>query len=916
MLFLLSRTFTIEWGGAVRLFDEDNQSLEALLASIKKPSPKFILWVRAILKRADGAKLLEKILKALIKTGAAGDRAAGLQHLNDVCAKQHTQNPAIAYSDLLGRKHTRQFQKLEQLLGNPAASKYDVYKFFGIISHQAIHDLLTGKIPDFESARKLLQSQTPNQPIPASGLLGHDNRYIQLPLFDTAEIFPFVKFSSEITPDNRISEKLKNEIALWQRKTLAELKRQDHWTKVAAEIGLTVYELRARLFPIFGPYIDALTQYDHAGYEYLSAIILTSWLAAFPLLDTGRLILFKELRVLSPHQKIGGGRLDALEVLSVGGRQPAGWQVKFLKEMSGKRFESAGQLMCALENKLGVNLSFRIVDWKFAVGDSVEKGKIIQPEDIAEPPAKHLEQIRRYITLANLDYYLHRRDGTPAGIWNKDSPVKAGRLIYFLAAEQPVIHKITMTPEEQRTCFIENVVFRFRDAKFRAVIRDLNNLLVGGLNARLTGRLVANGKINGVMAGSPNLFSNPEVDTLHSVIDRHRLFLDEHRVIEWNGNKNNQPVYLMHLDRLLEAMRQKKIKGDFSLKQGRGFITCLMPDHEERTPSLHIDLKRGIWKCFGCGVYGFFADEPLTNKRIGNVKIAYLKSAPREFKKTEKIAIPDEHHRIMSLAQETLNDRFKNSPAWDYVAGRAIEPELAHSLGAGYGDDELINALLDDYDYDQLIHYGFLGISRKVSSDGAMCWLLRRRGMTLGQMKRQAQTQFGLPYSVLARRITFPLALEGRMTNFYGRATWQCAARYKHRKLSVEHTSVPHGAFNTRILNLGYSEIIVAEGAFDALSLIQMGYPATMAIIGVNNRVILESIARSGKNLAIALDVDRNQTGQTNTQKIMDGLKAMNYSGKVRNFTQDFITEHPDFLEASKDYNEYLKYLLAPKTNT
>jgi DNA primase len=178
----------------------------------------------------------------------------------------------------------------------------------------------------------------------------------------------------------------------------------------------------------------------------------------------------------------------------------------------------------------------------------------------------------------------------------------------------------------------------------------------------------------------------------------------------------------------------------------------------------------------------------------------------------------------------------------------------------------------------------------------------------LSDIKRQANTQIGLPYSVLANRFTFPLALEGHNTSFYGRATWRCDARSKHRKLSTEQTGVPHGAFNINILaSEDYPEIVIAEGVFDALSLMQMGYKATIAMIGVNNTVILESISRSAKNLAIALDHDQNETGQNNTKKIIDRLKAMNYTAHVRNFTQDFIASNHDFLELNcKDFNEYL----------
>ena len=895
------------------LFEPDEQPLVKLLAEIQEPSPKFTLWIGATLRHTNGLQTTENILGALIESGLAADRKSGLQYLNNFCNAHSVSDLVIACSDLLGKSHTESFKKLEKSLGLcPVKKPADLARFFGMISHQAIHDLLTGQIPDYNLAQKLkyLVSETSFSVSP--DLFGTGQKHTQ-------DIFPDLQYIDGIRPDNRISDRLRQEITSLQTRVLSEFPQQDDPLVTLGKIKPALNELRAKLFPIFGSFINSCAKYDELGSESLLLSTLLSWAAAMSLIENeGCHTLFKEINVLSKNGKLGGGRMDALELMTIGGIRPNEWQTQLLKEMSRLHFVSSGRLMLSLEKKFGPNLAFKIHDWKFAVGDAEQIGHTIQPADLVQPLPKHLAQMRRYITLANLDYYQNggNENAGLEDIWNLNSPVKSGRIVYFLASEQPLIHEIAMTPEEQRNCFVQEIVFPFNHAQRLAIIRNINNALSGHIINKLEGKTRTSEPVSTETKKPTPSNSCLDIPTrsISQIIEHHRYFTDENNIIEWIGNKNNRPVYLMHLNRLLETMHQGKVCGDFYLKRGRGFITCLMSDHEEHTPSLHIDIGRGMWKCFGCGVFGFFADESLTDKQGSDIKISYPRSTPREFNKTGKIIIPDEHNKIMTLAQEVLNNRFnKNDQALNYVAGRALDAELAHSLGTGYGDDELINVLLDSYDYDQLIHYGFLGISSKVSSAGGICPLLIERGMGLDQMKRQANTQFGLPYSVLAKRITFPLALEGRLTNFYGRATWQCAERSKHRKLSVEHTGVPHGAFNIQLLDSDsdYPEIVIAEGAFDALSLIQMGYPATMAIIGVNNQVILESIARSGKNLALAFDEDKNkyQTGQTNTQKITAKLKAMNYPDQIRNFTEDFITEHPDFLTAGKDFSDYLKYL-------
>ncbi|MBI2063585.1 MAG: toprim domain-containing protein, partial [Candidatus Yanofskybacteria bacterium] len=569
-------------------------------------------------------------------------------------------------------------------------------------------------------------------------------------------------------------------------------------------------------------------------------------------------------------------------------------------------------------------LAFRIIDWKFAVGDGVGEGDILQAADVIEPIAKHAEQLKRYITLGNLDYYLAQNKTLDGSIWNENCPIKYGRLEYILATSEPVIHEITMTQSEQELKFKNDVVFNLHRSRKLAKIRHLNNLLLGCATGKTNGKdhLKPDYKKSGRRKTQLSLTESKPLSPIETVINKYRHFVDKNNIIEWVGNRKDRPIYLMHLDKLEMAFKQRGhdgrliIKGRLDIGRGKGFICCLMPQHDDSTPSLHIDLVRGLWKCFGCGVYGFFAEHSTPMPLGQELKINYTRTIPVNFKRTEKLSIPEEHHKIMSLAQKILHSQFRNSPAQAYVQERCIDPELAYELGTGYGTDKIINVLLDSYSYDQLIHYGFIVISNRVTSQKGICQLLAKRGLGLQQIKREVRgnlgSTWGLPYSILHNRITFPLVLENRNTSFYGRATWpNCAEHSKHRKLTREYTGVPHGAFNAQVLRTDAPEIELSEGVFDAMSLIQLGYTPSMAMIGVDNYVILESIAGSEKDIGIAFDIDKNkyQTGQTNTAKIIERLQKMNYRGRLRNFTQDFIAANPDFLKAGKDFNEWLKYL-------
>ena len=324
----------------MRLFATDQQPLEKLLAEIRQPSPKFTLWIGATLKRANSLQTIENILGALIKSGLATDKKAGLQYLNDFCNARSVSDLVIACSDLLGKSHAQPFKKLEKTLGLCLVKKpADLARFFGMISHQAIHDLLAGRIPDYSLGQRL-KYLISDASFPVSpDLFSAGRNHAQGLLFEASDIFPDVRFMDEITPDNRISDKLRKEIASLQIRILSELREQDDLLVTLGKIKPALNELRARLFPIFGSFINSCARYEESGSEYFMLITLLSWTAALSFAaNEDHHILFKEVGVLSKNLKLGGGRMDALELLTIAGIKPNMWQTKLLEEMSRLRF--------------------------------------------------------------------------------------------------------------------------------------------------------------------------------------------------------------------------------------------------------------------------------------------------------------------------------------------------------------------------------------------------------------------------------------------------------------------------------------------------------------------------------------------------------------------------------------------------
>lgn len=59
------------------------------------------------------------------------------------------------------------------------------------------------------------------------------------------------------------------------------------------------------------------------------------------------------------------------------------------------------------------------------------------------------------------------------------------------------------------------------------------------------------------------------------------------------------------VDKILEAARIEEVVGDFvDLKKRGTSLIGLCPFHDEKTPSFHVSVGKGIYKCFGCGKGG------------------------------------------------------------------------------------------------------------------------------------------------------------------------------------------------------------------------------------------------------------------------------------------------------------------------
>ena len=131
-------------------------------------------------------------------------------------------------------------------------------------------------------------------------------------------------------------------------------------------------------------------------------------------------------------------------------------------------------------------------------------------------------------------------------------------------------------------------------------------------------------------------------------------------------------------------------------------------------------------------------------------------------------------------------------------------------------------------------------------------------------------------------RIVFPLRdITGKIKAFIGRLMYtNFGQRYDIKPTGV---TLPIFPFNYKVHN---GEIIIVEGIFDALNLIEHGFNNVVALMGVNgisdknykNRIAQFKLRGVSK---ILLMLDSDEAGQKQTQNIQEWLTAENILGDV-----------------------------------
>ena len=252
------------------------------------------------------------------------------------------------------------------------------------------------------------------------------------------------------------------------------------------------------------------------------------------------------------------------------------------------------------------------------------------------------------------------------------------------------------------------------------------------------------------------------------------------------------------------------------------------PFHTDAQPSLVVYPQDANYFCFGCGVGGDVIDFISRLNRVGFREAISLLSGP---------SIECRHRTVTRMAQ--ARSGFRTDPPSEAEA-RVIDAATAFyhaSLWCNPG---------------ALAYVALRGIERQTAREhrvgygaSGLATYLRRHGLRLDTAHRVGL--FDGRRESMVGRIIIPELRDGRATWLTGRAMSEGSPRYMNLRLP------------TPMLGLAsvheQGEVIVAEGVFDWLTLVQWGLPA-LALLGTRiSKHVIEALGRF-RLVYIALDSD------------------------------------------------------------
>ena len=306
------------------------------------------------------------------------------------------------------------------------------------------------------------------------------------------------------------------------------------------------------------------------------------------------------------------------------------------------------------------------------------------------------------------------------------------------------------------------------------------------------------------------------------------------------------------INKIMDTARIEEVVGDFVALKKRG--TSLIgncPFHNEKTPSFHVSVTKGIYKCFGCGKGGDAVHFIMDHEKYSYPEA--LKFLAQKYHIEVEETVQSSQQIEAQNARETLYivsqfaAAFFANELWTGSDGRAIG--LSYFKERGFRED-IIKKFELGYSPDV-----WDALTTKAVNSGYKEENLERAGLSIRNDK-------GKLYDRFRGRVMFPIHnFTGRVIGFGGRTlkTDKNVPKYVNSPESeIYHKSnVLYGLFHAKKAIRETDNCYLVEGYADVLSVHQAGVENVVASSGTSlTTEQIRLIGRFTQNVTILYDGD------------------------------------------------------------
>ncbi|WP_069658673.1 DNA primase [Arcticibacter eurypsychrophilus] len=306
------------------------------------------------------------------------------------------------------------------------------------------------------------------------------------------------------------------------------------------------------------------------------------------------------------------------------------------------------------------------------------------------------------------------------------------------------------------------------------------------------------------------------------------------------------------VDKILETARIEEVVGDFVALKKRGTsLIGLCPFHNESTPSFHVSVAKGIFKCFGCGKGGDSTRFIMDHEKSSYPEALKYIANKYNIEIAEEVQSPERQESDLRreglFVVTTRAARFFQDSMWTSQEGQTIG--LGYFKERGFRD-EILKKFELGYSPDS-----WDAFITKALQEGFNEKILEDAGLAIRNDK-------GKLYDRFRGRVLFPIhSFTGKIIGFGGRTlkTDKKVPKYVNSPESeIYHKSdVLYGLYFAKKAIRDADNCYLVEGYADVLSVHQAGIENVVASSGTSlTTAQIRLIGRFTKNITILYDGD------------------------------------------------------------